>query len=281
MAFRFFFNFTSICSAQVQGTLQGSVTDQLGAVVEGAKVIIDRGGISAGETTTTAKGAFSFPALGVGRYRVQVEAPGFSIYTSPEVFVRSGAATTLDVLLRVSGLKQEMVVSATGSELPVAQVGASVTLIDSQDIQAENKLDVLENLRQVAGAQIVQTGERGGSTSLFIRGGESSFNKIMVDGVPANDIGGDFDFAQFSNGGVGSIEVLEGANSVLYGADGLAGVVNITTQRGTSEAPELKFSLDGGNFGTLNQSASLGGVFRQFDYFSLFSRFDTQGSLRK
>jgi iron complex outermembrane receptor protein/vitamin B12 transporter len=273
-----FLALTRISSAQAQGTLRGTVSDPLGAVVKGAKVSIDRGGTNAGETTTTGEGAFSFPSLGVGRYHVKVEAQGFSVYTSPEVFVRSGGPTTLDVLLQVSGLKQELVVSATGSQLPVAQVGASVTLIDSQDIQAENKLDALENLRQVAGAQIVQTGERGGITSLFIRGGESSFNKILVDGAPANDIGGSFDFAQLSNGGVGSIEVLEGANSVLYGADGLAGVVNITTQHGTSAIPELKLSIDGGNFGTLNQAASLGGAFRQFDYFSLFSRFDTQGS---
>jgi iron complex outermembrane receptor protein/vitamin B12 transporter len=130
----------------------------------------------------------------------------------------------------------------------------------------------------VSGAQIVQTSQRGGSTSLFIRGGESAFNKIMIDGVPANLIGGAFDFAQLSNGGVSTVEVLKGANSVLYGADALAGVVNVTTQRGTSSIPEVRISADGGNFGTHDQAASVAGAYRQFDYFSLFSRFDTQGS---
>ncbi len=184
----------------------------------------------------------------------------------------------MDVLLQITPLAEQVVVSATGSETPISQVGASVSLIDGQDIQAQNKLDVLEDLRQVAGAQIVQTSQRGGITSLFIRGGESSFNKIMIDGAPANAIGGGFDFAQLSNSGVQRVEVLAGANSVLYGADALAGVVNITTQRGTSSLPELKYSVDGGNFGTLNQNVSFGGAFRQFDYFSQFSRFDTKGS---
>jgi len=77
----------------------------------------------------------------------------------------------------------------------------------------------LEDLRFVPGAQIVQNSQRGGTASLFIRGGESNFNKVMVDGIPVNQIGGAFDFAQLSNNGVSSVEVLRGANSVLYGSD--------------------------------------------------------------
>ena len=261
-----------------QGVLRGTVSDQLGAPVKDAKVTLQRGDTASANTTTDAEGAFSFTALTPGRYRVQVDAAGFSTYTGPEVFVGSSGTVAVEVLLQIGGLKQEVVVSATGSEVSVAQVGASVSVIDSQDIQAENKLDVLENLRQVSGTNIVQTGQRGGVASLYIRGGESSFNKVLVDGVPANDLGGVFDFAQLSNAGVDSIEVLKGANSVLYGADGLAGIVNITSQRGTSTIPEVKLSVDGGNFDTRNLSASLSGAFHQFDYFSIFSRFDTQGS---
>jgi vitamin B12 transporter len=270
--------FVDIASAQPQSMVRGTVSDPLGAVVKDAKVTLERGGTSVGETATDGAGEFTFSSVSSGRYHVEAQAAGFARYVGQEVFVGSNGTTSIDVLLQITALKDETVVSATGSQIPVSQVGASVSLIDSQDIQAENKLDVLENFREVAGAQIVQTGQRGGVTSLFIRGGESSFNKILVDGVPANDIGGGFDFAQLSNSGVDSVEVLKGANSVLYGADGLAGVVNITTERGTSAIPELKLSIDGGNFGTLNQSASLSGAFQQFDYFSIFSRFDTRGS---
>jgi vitamin B12 transporter len=261
-----------------QETVHGTVTDQLGAVVRGAKVTLQHGEPSAGEATTDDQGTFTFSSVTEGRYRLRVEAPGFATYTGPEVFVGSTDTTTLDAILQISAVSQGVTVSATGSQIPIAQVGSSVSVIDFEDIQAQNKVDVLENLRQVAGAQIVQTGQRGGETSLFIRGGDYDFNKIMIDGAPANSIGGVFDFAQLSNGGVESIEVLEGANSVLYGPDALAGVVNITTQHGTSSIPTLTYSVDGGNFGTLNNSVSLGGAFHQFDYFVLFSRFDTQGS---
>ncbi len=266
------------CAAFAQQTVRGTVTDQLGAVVKGAKVTLQHGDTSAAEKTTDAAGAFTFSAVAEGRYHLQVDAAEFATYSGPEVFVGSSATATLDVILQLSAVSQGVSVSATGSEVPIAQVGSSVSVIDQHDIEAQNKLDVLENLRQVAGAQIVQTGQRGGETSLFIRGGDYDFNKIMIDGAPANKIGGVFDFAQLSNGGVESIEVLEGANSVLYGPDALAGVVNITTQHGTSSIPALTYSVDGGNFGTLNSSVSLGGELRQFDYFVLFSRFDTQES---
>jgi iron complex outermembrane receptor protein/vitamin B12 transporter len=254
------------------------VVDPLGAIVQGAQVNLVQNAEQAGETKSGADGTFSFESLKGGRYHVTAKSDGFAPFSSPDVFVNAAGVTILNVSLQTGSLKQEVVVSATGSDMPISQVGASVTLVASDDIQAENKLDVLENLRQVVGAQIAQTGQRGGITSLFIRGGESAFNKIMIDGVPANEIGGAFDFSQLSSGGVSSIEVLKGANSVLYGADALAGVVNVTTQRGTSSSPELIASADGGNFGTHFQSVSLSGAFRQFDYFSLFSRFDTRGS---
>ncbi len=274
--------FAFIClfagTASAQSTVRGTVTDQLGSTVKDAKITLLQGDTKAGTTTSDGDGNFSFSAVNAGRYRIQVEAPGFEQYAGSDVSVGSSGAVVADVLLQVGTLKQEVVVSATGSAIPLAQVGASVTLIDSDEIQAENKLDVLENLRQVSGAQILQTSQRGGPTSLFIRGGESNFNKVLVDGAPVNSIGGGFDYAQLSNNGIESVEVLKGANSVLFGADALAGVVNITTKHGTSEMPELTFSGDGGNFHTYNRDVSFSGAFRKFDYFSDFSRYDTQGS---
>jgi vitamin B12 transporter len=265
-------------SLHAQGTVKGRVVDPLGAVVQGADLELAQGDSTVEKTQSSTDGTYQFQNVQSGRYRVTARSKGFAAFKGQEVFVSGAGTTTVDVSLQTGPLKQEVVVSATGSETPISQVGSSIALINHEDIQAENKLDVLENMRQVSGAQIVQTSQRGGITSLFIRGGESAFNKVMIDGVPANDIGGAFDFAQLSNGGVSSIEVLKGANSVLYGADALAGVVNVTTQQGTSSIPELKISADGGNFGTHFESVSLSGAYRQFDYYSLFSRFDTAGS---
>jgi vitamin B12 transporter len=267
-------------AAQSQSKLRGRVTDPLGQSVQNAKVIALQDNKEVAHGTSNAEGAFELTLPEGGRYDVQVEAQGFVTTTISSIYFGSGQTTEVPPInLSIGPVAQQIVVSATGTSTPDTQVGASVSVIDDQQIQTLNKLDVLENLRLVPGAQVVQTSQRGGTTSLYIRGGNSDFNKVLVDGIPVNDIGGAYDFAQLSNTGVGNLEILRGSNSVLYGSDALSGVVNVTSQRGETLVPELNYSVDGGNFGTLRQDVSLSGVFHSFDYFSEFSRFDTQGSL--
>jgi iron complex outermembrane receptor protein/vitamin B12 transporter len=266
--------------SQSQNVLRGRITDPVGKLVPGAKIAILQNNKEVTHGTSDADGAFEVTLPDGGRYDVQVEAAGFATQAVPSVFVAGGKTTELPtVTLSIGPLAQQIVVSATGTATPDTQVGASVSVIDDEEIQTLNKLDVLENLRLIPGAQIVQTSQRGGLTSLFIRGGNSDFNKVLVDGIPVNDIGGAFDFAQLGNTGVGNLEVLRGSNSVLYGSDALSGVVNVTSERGETPVPELRYSVDGGNFGTFRQDVSLSGVFHSLDYYSEFSRFDTQGSL--
>jgi vitamin B12 transporter len=264
--------------AQSPASLHGEVLDPLGRSVPDAKIVLLQNGKEIVQGKSGADGSYVLNVPASGWYAPRVEAAGFETQTFPEVFLTVGKTEELPISLQIGSLPQQIVVSATGTAIPEAQVGASITVIDNQQIQALNKLDVLENLRLVPGAQVVQTGQRGDITSLFIRGGASDFNKILIDGIPVNNIGGAFDFAQQSNTGVANLEVLRGANSVLYGSDALAGVVNITSARGTTNIPEVNYSVDGGNFGTLRQDVSLGGLFHAFDYYSEFSRFDTRGS---
>ena len=119
-----------------------------------------------------------------GRYQVVVSAPGFDAFTSDPVYVGAGERRTMEVTLHVGPLQQAVLVTAAASEIAQAQTGAPVTVIDADTLEALNKPDVLEALRLVPGAQVVQTGARGGTTSFFIRGGASNFNKVLVDGVP-------------------------------------------------------------------------------------------------
>jgi len=266
--------------AQSQNIVRGKIGDPLGKSVPNAKVVVSQDGKELGHASSDSEGAFEISVPDGGRYDIRIEAAGFTTATVSSVYVPAGKSSDIvAVSLAIGPLTQNIVVSATGTATPDTQVGASVSVIDSEQIQALNKLDVLENLRLIPGAQVVQTSQRGGFTSLFIRGGNSDFNKVLVDGIPVNDIGGSFDFAQLSNNGVGNLEVLRGSNSVLYGSDALSGVVNVTSERGTTLIPELQYSVDGGNFGTLHQDVSLAGAFHGFDYSSEFSRFDTQGSL--
>ena len=225
-----------------------------------------------------AEGAFAFRNLAAGRYQVTATAQGFQPRTSDPVYAGSGARSSVEVVLEVGPLQQDVVVTAEAGGILQSQTGAPVTVIDSATLEALNKPDVLEALRLVPGAQIVQVGQRGGTTSLFLRGGNSNFTKVLIDGMPANDIGGGFDFSQIDTAGVDRIEVMRQTNSVAYGSDALTGVVNITTRRGSSRVPEFQYAIDGGSLSTFRNSISLGGAVKRIDYFSQYSYFTTDNN---
>ncbi len=266
-----------VASAQSSGTIQGVIVDQLGAPMP-AMVTLIQDGQSVSATETDATGGFLFCELSTGRYRVEAMAPGFATHLSEPIYVGSGEVN-IELALSVGPIAQHVVVTAEAAETTQARVGAPVTVVDRTDLDAIGNPDVLGALRTVPGAQVVQTGQRGGATALFVRGGASDFNKVLIDGVPANDIGGAFDFGGLSAAGVDRVEVLRTANSVQYGADALSGVINVTTPRGHTSTPELSYSIGGGNLGTVRQELSVGGVVDRFDYFFNVSRFDTDNDL--
>src|SRR5262249_40629569 len=146
---------------------------------------------------------------------VEVRAEGFQTHRTDPIFVAASGRALMNVQLQIGPLSQEVTVTATSTEVPISQLGAQVTVLDGGTLDALGKPDVLEALRLVRGAQVVQVGARGGVASLFVRGGNSNFNKVLIDGVPANDIGGGFDFSTVSTTGVDHVEVLRESNSML------------------------------------------------------------------
>jgi vitamin B12 transporter len=268
-------SFFSTSFAADRSTLRGTIQDPLGAVVRGARVSLMQSGKTLAATVSDGSGVYAFTSVPTGRYVVRAEANGFSAQQSDLLYI-NGAAT-FDLTLKVGVVSQEIVVSATGTPVPESQVGASITVLTRDQLQ--DRLDVLEPLEQVPGAQVVQSGQRGAATSLFLRGGNSNANKILLDGVALNDIGGIVNFGTLATTGIEQVEILRGPNSVLYGPDAMAGVVSLTSRHGTTLTPQLDYSFDGGNFGSAHHDASLSGVFKRLDYLGEFSRLDTRNSL--
>lgn len=266
-------------TAQQQATITGVVTDALGDRVAGATVTLtdDRG--PSREAASGGDGAYTFDNVAAGRYQVTAVSAGFEPVTSAPVYVAGGATQSIDLTLQIGPLQQEVVVTAAAAGVLQTQTGAPVTVLDSTILDALNKTDVLEALRLVPGAQIVQTGARGGTTSMFIRGGNADFNKVLIDGAVANDIGGAFDFAQLQTTGIDRIEVMRQTNSVMYGSDALAGVISVTTKRGRTRVPELTYAADAGNLSTWSSDAGIGGGVRRFDYYSSYRRFHTDNDV--
>jgi vitamin B12 transporter len=259
--------------------IAGRVVDPLGAAVPSASVALLFNGAIIEKRITDARGEFAFDDLAPGRYVLRAYAQGFEPRKSEPVFAGAGDRVNVEIPLAVGPLQQELTVTAGATELPTSRSGAPVTVLDSGTLDALAKPDVLEALRLVPGANTVQIGGRGGITSLFIRGGAANFAKVLIDGVPANEIGGNFDFSELATTGIDRVEVLRQANSVLYGSDALSGVVNITTRRGRTLVPEASYSIDGGDLNTVRQEVSFGGAIKRFDYFSDYSHFNTDNEL--
>ena len=75
-------------------------------------------------------------------------------------------------------------------------------------------------------------------SSLFVRGGESNYNKVIIDGVPVNDPGGIFDFGVVPMDNVERVEMVRGPESTIYGSDAMTSTVQMWTSTGDTRTPE-------------------------------------------
>jgi vitamin B12 transporter len=126
-------------------------------------------------------------------------------------------------------------VVVTASRVPIATAApiAMSTVLSGDDLRAQGITRVEDALRLVPGAQVVSSGAEGSQTSVFLRGGNSNYVRVLVDGVPVNEAGGAFDWASLTVGNIDRIEVVQGPASVLYGSDAVTGVVQIFTKNGS------------------------------------------------
>ena len=178
---------------------------------------------------------------------------------------------------------EPVVVSATGTEVPVKDSTQSVTVITEKEIQERQAIRVEEMLRYVPGITLNQSGSRGGETSLFLRGGNSNQTQVLFNGIRLNDAGGDFDFGALTTDNLRSIEVVRGPMSALYGADAMVGVINLRTKQGVGP-PTLTLSSGWGPRSENSkfigeQRGSFIGSYKKFGYSVGFSRIDDPGIL--
>jgi len=257
--------------------LHGHVRDPLGALVANASVDLLDDARPVAHTTSGPDGSFQLSLPHAGRYSLRIAAPSFQTTLTPSAYYAGTAQAELTVTLSTATLTQQVTVTATAVAVPEAQIGASITVLPA--IDSRFTPEVQDDLRLVPGLQVTQVGQIGGSTGLNIRGGSTDANKVLVDGVPANSIGGAVEFANLASVGIDAIEVLREPNSALYGSDALAGVVNLTTTRGTTPLPLVSYAGDAGSFHAVSNTVSVGTVFRQFDLYSAFARLNTANNL--
>jgi iron complex outermembrane receptor protein/vitamin B12 transporter len=274
---------TVIAHAAPISAIRGTVSDPSGAAIPNAQVELLENGALVASTTTDGKGQYYVAQSASSGSHLRISAAGFSTANPSLASVSDGRELTVDIVLQIASLSAQITVTSTGSPTPHAQLGAAVTILDASDYLGTR--DIQEGLRLIPGLEVTQTGQAGGTASVFIRGCCSGLNgvgdgaKVLVDGIPVTGIGGSVEFANIASAAVAQVEVLRAPNSVLYGSDALAGVISLTTARGSTPFPLLTYLVDGGNFGTYRQEGSFGGQDKKFDYFSDYSRFDSNNAI--
>jgi outer membrane cobalamin receptor len=269
--------FVLLCSnALFAADLKLVVQSPIGERVSGVQVSLFRasGHSGVGILTTTGDGIVTFSNLADGGYKAEVLAPGFAAQT---VNVTAPQTEPLTVALRLATSPQTVVVSATATPDVANQAGASLDFLNSDQLTLLNPPAAAEALPYIPGAIVNTAGRRGSQASLFVRGGDSDYNKVLIDGVPVNDPGGFYDFGVSPMNNIERLELVRGPESTVYGTDAMTSVVQLWTTTGTSLKPVFEFGADGGTFSTANGYASVAGAGKIFDYNFFVNQFDTQG----
>ena len=268
---------TVFFSSSASAEIKLRVVDPQDAAVAGAEVQLLKLGKLVAVQSTSAEGLVIFRETASGAYGVNVLAPGFAAETLTVNVSATAAAEVVTIKLRVATAAETVVVTATRTPVPSQAAGADVDSLSSGQLEAMQPVAANDTMRFLTGAIVNTAGQRGGLSSLFVRGGESRYNKVIVDGVAINEPGGTFDFGTLPLAQADRLEFARGAQSTLYGSDAMTSVVQVWTRTGSTRVPELRFGADGGNFGTASGYASLAGAHGRFDYNFFGDQFNTHG----
>jgi outer membrane cobalamin receptor len=216
----------------------------------------------------------------VSDYHITVLAPGFSEKSvSGKDFTADAVdpAEPIRVQLTLAVPATTVLVTAERTPLPLGASGAITEWLDGAQLETLRPVSAINAIRFLPGAVVSVAGRRGGQSSLFVRGGDSRYNKVIVDGVTVNDPGGTFDFGVVPVEQMERMEFVRGPQSTLYGSDAMTSVVETWSANGTTRMPELRFGASGGSFGTADGFASLAGARGRVDYNLFGDEFHTQG----
>ncbi|MGH9679404.1 MAG: TonB-dependent receptor plug domain-containing protein, partial [Candidatus Acidiferrales bacterium] len=270
-----------IATAQIQSEakLSGTITDPRGAVIPGAQIAAEMISSSgAGETihgVSSGEGTFCL-TLAPGRYRITISRDSFT-KSEEEISIAAGETREEQFHMALEPLSSQVVVTAQTLPIEAESSPTPATILTREQIEQRAATSLPNLLATQPGLSMGRTGAEGGTAALFLDGGNSNYTKVLVDGAPINTPGGLVDFSNFTLANVDKIEIVHGAESVLYGSDAMDGVIQIFTRRGTTRVPEFTAYADGGNFSSGHGGADLSGLLGRFDYSAGVADLETAG----
>ena len=252
-------------AASASGAIEGSVRTSDGLGIPALAVEL-RSGDAVVRLVTGPDGQFRANGLAAGDYSASVDAPGFAL--ASQALVRIAAdKVRLDLVLEPLPVRERVIVSATRNDAALSTLGVAADLLDRQRIENRAAPELLSLLQEVPGVATARAGGTGVQASAFVRGGESRYARVLIDGVPVNQPGGAYDFGTVLPFELERVEVVRGAASSLYGSDALAGVVSLTTRRAREgQAPSLRADAEGGSFDWQRFAGATSGARGAFDW---------------
>lgn len=181
------------------------------------------------------------------------------------------------VILIVSNVWAEKILAPLKIEVFKDKVRGCITVITAEDIEKTGKHTVFEVLQDVVGLCVMQNSESQGITSVYIRGEDSGYTLVSIDGVKVNDpILQSFDFSHLTTDNIERIEIIKGPQSAPYGSGAMAGVINIITKKGKGK-PKISGYFEGGSYDTFRENLNLTGSTDRLDYSFSTSFLDSSG----
>jgi vitamin B12 transporter len=257
--------------AQLPEQIRGVVVDPDRAALPRASVrLLAPDGKELGHTLTDLQGQFSFGQQCDG-CSLEIQLTGFRTERVP------ASHEQREIKLRLTAVEEHVIITANRMETPTILAGSTTTVITKEEIDAREEVMVSDLLQTVPAVTINRSGGYGAITSIFTRGGESDYTKVLLDGIPLNEPGGLIDLSSLAATNLDHIEIVRGPQSALFGSDAMTGVVQLFSRHGESEnaRPRVTLNLDGGNLNTLNAGADVNGQTGRFDYDAFWSRFST------
>jgi len=253
--------------AESGASLTGTVEDPQGARVPGATLTLASRTGGAGNTTTSdSVGAYRFDRLPEGDYLLRVEASGFAAFLAGDIHLSVDQAATRAIPLRIAGVPQQVVVTASGTPQSPDELSKPVTAIDKSDAEARDNFALSDVVDLAAGVRVQQLGGPGAFTTIQIRGLRTEDTAVLVDGLRLRDASAtqadasglieDLLFTDTSR-----VEVMNGSGSSLYGTNAIGGVVNVITDDGGGRTRGSVLT-EGGSLGTMRGRANADGGFR-------------------
>ena len=228
-----------------QGIISGSVVDQSGAAVPGAKVNAkNKATGSSFDTTSGGDGSFRFPSLAIGSYDLTVSQTGFESVTQSNVTVTISQTTALTITLNVGNASESVTVQGNinSIETQTSEIGTAIT--SKQVIELPLALGGVGAMRSPEAFVFLAPGTAGPGTAssnngIFISkvgGGQNFGNEILLDGTSMlrSENGSSFDEAAPSVEAIAEFRVLTSTVPAIYGRT-TGGIETFTTKSGTND----------------------------------------------